>query len=91
MSAAQFRYKRWALMPLPRPDGRGIPVLLQGGPLDGLEEMLPPYSDGVMSCQTWPDGGDGELDYFYPLPEPRRRRRIGGRIICRFSRRKVRA
>jgi hypothetical protein len=90
MSAANHKYKRWALVQCRRV-GNGLPVLLQGGPLDGLEETIPLSADGVVTCRTWPDGDDGEFDYFYPLPAPRFRRKVRGRVICRFSGRRVRA
>jgi hypothetical protein len=87
MSAADHKYKRWALVQCRRV-GNGLPVLLQGGPLDGLEETIPLSADGVVTCRTWPDGDDGEFDYFYPRT---RRRTASGRVICRFSGRRVRA
>ena len=65
-----------------------MPVLLEGGPLDGLEETIPLSAAGVMACRTWPDGDDGEFDYFYPRT---RHRTATGRVICRFSGRRVRA
>ena len=87
MSAAQFKYKRFCLTECRRA-GKGLPVLLQGGPLDGLEETIPLLSAGVLACRTWPDGDDGEFDYFYPRT---RYRTETGRVICRFSGRRVRA
>jgi hypothetical protein len=68
--------------------GNGLPVLLEGGPLHGLEETILLLADGVICCQTWLDGEDGEFDYFYPKT---RRRGPGGQVICRFSGRKVQA
>jgi hypothetical protein len=88
--AAAHKYKRWALVHCRRP-GQGLPVLIQGGPLDGVEETIPLSAEGVMACQTWPHGDDGEFDYFYALPPPAWRRRAGGRVIYRFSGRRVRA
>src|SRR5262249_10504641 len=90
MSAASHKYRRFALVDCRRP-GRGLPVVLEGGPLDGVAETVPLLAAGIMAVNTWPDGTDGELDYFYPLPKPDRRRRIKGRVVCRFSRRAVRA
>jgi hypothetical protein len=87
MSAPQFKYTRWALVQCRRV-GDGLPVLLQGGPLDGLEDTIPLSADGIITCCVWPDGDDGEFDYFYPRT---RYRTTSGRVICRFSGRRVRA
>jgi hypothetical protein len=87
MSAAQFKYKRFATVPCRRATN-GVNVLLEGGPLDGLEERIPLSAGGVMACCVWPDGDDGEFDYFYPRTG---RRTASGRVICRFSGRRVRA
>jgi hypothetical protein len=87
MSAASHKYKRFCLTECRR-SGYGLPVLLQGGPLDGLEETIPLLSAGVMCCRSWPDGDDGQYDYFYPRTPYRT---ASGRVICRFSGRGVRA
>jgi hypothetical protein len=87
MSAASYKYKRFCIVECRRV-GRGLPVLLEGGPLDGTEENIPALSAGVLACRTWPDGEDGEYDYFYARTK---RRDAAGRIICRLSGRRVRA
>ena len=66
----------------------GLDAVLEGGPWTGSRETMPRLCHGVMTCRTWPDGDDGEFDYFYPRTK---RRDSAGRIICRFSGRKVRA
>jgi hypothetical protein len=86
MNSASHKYKRFVIMDCRRA-GRGVPVLLEGGPLDGVEETIPMLAAGVLVCRTWPGGDDGEFDYLYC----RTGRRSDGRLICRFSGRRVRA
>jgi hypothetical protein len=65
MSAASHKYNRFALVDCRR-SGRGLPVVLEGGPQDGTEETIPLLSAGVLAVNTWPDGDDGDFDYFNP-------------------------
>ena len=87
MIAAAHKYKCFAIVDCRR-SGRGLPVRLEGGPLDGALETIPLLSAGVMACRTWPDGDDGGLDYFYSRTK---RRDADGRVVCRYGGKGVRA
>jgi hypothetical protein len=88
MSAASYKYRRFCLVDPRVGHEAGIPAVLEGGPCDGQEVKMPRLCQGVMTVCTWPDGLDGDRDYFYPRTAPRDRR---GRIICRYSGAAVRA
>ena len=87
MIAAAHKYKRFAIVDCRR-SGNGVPVRLEGGPLDGIDETIPLLSAGVMACCTWPDGADGERDHFYTRTKTKT---AAGRWICRYNGWRVRA
>jgi hypothetical protein len=64
--------------------GRGLPVYLEGGPLDGVEEELPLLGAGVIASRDVPDGcgSSRTVDYFYRRS---RVRRLDGRVVCRYD------
>jgi hypothetical protein len=88
MSAASYKYRRFCLVDPRAAHQAGIAAVLEGGPCDGQEVKIPLLCQGVMAVNTWPDGLDGRLDYFYPRTARRDR---CGRIICRYGGAAVRA
>jgi hypothetical protein len=84
-NAAAHKFKTFAIMD--RRHGKGVPVILEGGPLDGLEETMPMLAAGLLAVQSWPHGDDGGTDYFYCRT---RQRDPARRVICRFTGRRVR-
>lgn len=62
--------------------GRGLPVYLEGGPLDGSEEEVSLSCAGVMASRSVPDGCGAErvVDYWYE----RTRTKRGDRFVCRY-------
>jgi hypothetical protein len=82
---AAHKFKRFAIVDCKRAAG-GIQVVLDGGPLDGVEERMPLSASGVMACSTWPDDLDRD-DHFYVRTRERRR----GRLVCRYNGRRRRA
>ncbi len=65
-----------------------IPIVLIGGPVDGLEREAVANFDAILVFRCWPDTGaiDANVDYFYT---PTRQRKTDGRLICRYVGRKA--
>jgi hypothetical protein len=61
--------------------GKGLPVYLDGGSLDGSEEEIPLGGAGVIAARAVPDGCGAErvVDYFYEWTTRKR----NGRVVCR--------
>ena len=70
--------------------GKGLPVYLDGGPLDGSEEEIPLGGAGVIAARAVPDGCGAErvVDYVYLRTKTKR---PDGRVVCRYSGGRVRA
>jgi hypothetical protein len=64
--------------------GKGLEIVLEGGPLDGVEEEIPLLGAGVMASRMAPDGCGSErmVDYWY---ERTKRKTRDGRLVCRYG------
>ncbi len=69
--------------------GKGLPVYLEGGPLDGSESELPLLGAGVIASRDVADGcgASQTVDYWYRRTDRRRR---DGRLVCRYDGRRGR-
>jgi hypothetical protein len=84
---AQFTV--WAVTEIRRA-GKGLPVVFDGGPLDGQESELPLLGAGVIASRDVADGcgSSRTVDYWYRRT---RTRRPDGRLVCRYDGRRRRA
>jgi hypothetical protein len=86
MTPAAHKFKRFAIVECWRAGG-GVPVYLEGGPCDGIEEKIPLSASGVMAVCTWPEADDGgPTDHFYVKTTTWRKHRL----VCRYSGRRRR-
>lgn len=68
--------------------GKGLPVYLEGGPLDGSEREIPLLGIGIIASRDVADGCGAvrTADYWYRRTDRKR----GGRFVCRYDGRRWR-